>query len=181
MAVRDPYAAARPYAEAVFTVAKEGKKLAKWREMLALLAAVACDEDLLRLDRDPSVDRAWIEGLILEAGREVFDEGGRNFVRLLLENGRLELAPVIYELYEKLRREHEQEIEAEVISARPLTKREQQQITAALKKRLDRKVRVVFREDPDLIGGVVIRYGDKVIDGSVRGQLSELKRQLLRA
>ncbi len=181
MATRDAYAIARPYAEAAFAVAKESKRLKAWREQLAFVDHLVHQEWFLRLYRSPEVDREFLEGLIFETGREILDEGGRNFVRLLLENGRLEVVPQIYELYEKLRRQYEQQVEVEVTSARPLTKREQQQIASALKKRLGRKVQPIFQEDPELIGGLVIRYGDRVIDGSVRGRLEELKRQLLRS
>lgn len=180
MAARDPFAIARPYAEAVFAVARESGRLEAWRDILAFLADIARDERFQKLYRSPKFDRNFLEGLIFEAGQEILDEGGRNFVRLLLENDRLELAPEIFQLYEALRREHEGEVEAEVVSARPLTKREQQQLLSRLRKRLGRKVRAHFREDPSLIGGVVVRYGDKVIDGSVRGQLDALRRQLLR-
>jgi len=99
-------------------------------------------------------------------------------VRLLSENNRLALLPDIASIYETLRAEAEGEIEAEVVSAFELEDDQRDRIAAALSKRLNRKVRIVSSVDKDLIGGAIIRAGDLVIDGSLKGRLGKMTQSL---
>ena len=118
-------------------------------------------------------DRA---GLIETVAGDEMDDDGRNFIRLLSENNRLVLLPDIHNLYEELRSEAEGEIEATVTSAFELTDDQREKISGALAKRLDRKVRIVSVIDKELIGGAVIRAGDLVIDGSLKGRVENMQR-----
>jgi len=104
------------------------------------------------------------------------DDHSRNFIRLLSENNRIALLPDIHAIYEQLRAEAEGEIEATVTSAFALTDAQRDNIIAALSKRLDRKVRIVNEIDTDLIGGAIIRAGDLVIDGSLKGRVENMER-----
>ena len=104
------------------------------------------------------------------------NDKGRNFIRLLSENNRLSLIPDIHGIYESLRSDAEGEIEATVTSAFELTDAQSDKIIAALSKRLNRKVRIVNEVDSDLIGGAIIRAGDLVIDGSLKGRVENLER-----
>ncbi len=109
------------------------------------------------------------------AGDEM-DDDSRNFIRLLAENNLLGLIPDMQGIYEELRAEAEGEIEATVTSAFELTESQSQRIIDALSKRLDRKVRLVTTIDKDLIGGAIIRAGDLVIDGSLKGRVENMER-----
>ena len=105
---------------------------------------------------------------------------GQNFIKLLVENRRLNVLSEIAALYEAQRAEAENTAVAQVVSAYPLTDEQLRKITGVLQKRLGRTVSLVNTVDKDLLGGVVIRAGDSVIDGSARGQLERLANALAR-
>ncbi|MBI3575690.1 MAG: F0F1 ATP synthase subunit delta [Gammaproteobacteria bacterium] len=170
--------AARPYAEAVFALAREQNALKAWSEMLALTAAVARDPRIERLARDPRVAHARFLGLFLDICGGHLDPKGANFVRLLVENRRLNLLPEIAALYEGLRAEAETRVEATVTSAFSLDAAQLKTLGQGLKRRFGREVRLTAAVDRSLVGGVVIRAGDLVIDGSVRGRLAALASEL---
>lgn len=169
---------ARPYAEAVFRIARERKALAAWSDMLALAAAVVRDPQMSRLIDNPRVPRERFVEFFLDVCGKKVDQDGANLVRLLTENRRIQLLPEIAALYDQLRAEAEARVEAEVISATAVGAEQLKAIAAALKKRLGRDVNLATRLDPSLVGGIVIRAGDLVIDGSVRGKLKALTTHL---
>jgi len=169
---------ARPYAEAVFELAKGQNRLKNWSDMLGFIAAVAADERMMRIAGDPRVDRAGFLDLFLGVCEQRVDEQGANFVRLLVDNRRLALLPEIVAQYEALKAEAEARVEATVISAFPLEAAQLGSLGAALKRRLGREVNLTAQVDQALLGGVVIRAGDLVIDGSVRGRLADLASHL---
>jgi len=162
---------ARPYAQAVFQLAKEQEQLAPWSEMLRLAAMVIADKNVKSLIGNPRVDKTQLMELILGVCGENLDGNARNFLGVLVENGRLALLPNIAELYEAYRAEEEKVVQAEMISAFPVSTEQQQKISAALKTRLGREVSLSCKTDQSMIGGAVIRAGDMVIDGSVTGHL----------
>lgn len=165
---------ARPYAEAAFALAKERNELKKWSETLAFIAVVAADERVRQLAGNPRVDRAGFLDLVLGICNKQVDDQGANFVRLLVENRRLDLVPDIQRQYESLKTEAEARVEATVISALPLEAAQLKTIGEALKRKLGREVNLTAQTDKALMGGVVIHAGDLVIDGSVRGRLADL-------
>jgi F-type H+-transporting ATPase subunit delta len=182
---------ARPYAEAAFALAKERNELKKWSETLAFIAVVAADERVRQLAGNPRVDRASFLDLVLGICSDVqgstsvagdrksgatkqVDDQGANFVRLLVENRRLDLVSDIQCQYESLKADAEARVEATVISALPLEAAQLKTISEALKRKLGREVNLTAQTDKALMGGVVIHAGDLVIDGSVRGRLAEL-------
>ena len=169
---------ARPYAEAAFALARDARRLKPWSEMLALIATIAGDVRLQRLLDDPSLPRERLAALIIDIGGKHLDVAAQNFVRLLAENRRLALLPEIVALYEMRRAEAEAIVEADVTSAYALSEAEQRKIGEALKRRLGREVRVTAYVDASLLGGIVIRAGDLVIDGSVRGRIAALATHL---
>jgi F-type H+-transporting ATPase subunit delta len=171
---------ARPYAEAVFRLASERKTLKVWSEMLQLAAAVAADPQVAALTDNPRVARERFVDFFLDICAKKLDQDAANFIRLLSENHRLALLPEIAALYELLRAQAEGRVEAEVISASAVSATQLDEIAAALKKRLGRDIDLSTRIDPALIGGVVIRAGDLVIDGSVQGKLRALATHLNR-
>ena len=169
---------ARPYAEAVFRLAQERKTLKAWSEMLQLAAAVSADPQVAALIDNPRVPRERFVAFFLDVCGKKLDQDAANFIRLLSENHRLVLLPEITELYEQLRAQAEGRVEAEVISAAAVSEAQLKDIAAALKKRLGRDIDLSTRLDPALIGGIVIRAGDLVIDGSVQGKLHALATHL---
>jgi F-type H+-transporting ATPase subunit delta len=162
---------ARPYAEAAFRLSLEQNALQHWSDMLGLIEAVVRDEQIATRIGDPNVDEQALESLILGTLGDRLDGAGRNFVQVLLQNGRLELVPQIRALYDELKREHEGVLEAKIISALPVGDDQVRPLLAALEKKYGRKVSAQVEVDPELIGGARIVVGDKVIDATVRGRL----------
>ena len=99
---------------------------------------------------------------------------------MLRENGKLQLLPEISALYNELRANAEGTIDASVVSAFPLEKAQVNKLAKMLKKELNRDVNIEATVDPSIIGGVIIRAGDRVIDGSVAGSLQNLTSYLTR-
>jgi F-type H+-transporting ATPase subunit delta len=165
---------ARPYAQAVFETARAHQTFARWSEMLALLTLIAEDERLKPLIGNPRVTREVLVEVILGVAGEALDDSARSLVRLLAENRRLDLLPEIRAHYEEYRAEAERVVEAEVISAFPVTDEQRGMIAAALKRRLGREIKLECRTDASVIGGARIRAGDLVIDGSVAGYVDRL-------
>jgi F-type H+-transporting ATPase subunit delta len=174
----EPSTVARPYAEAAFRLADEAGALAKWSEMLGALAMVATDARVRGAAADPNLGHEQVAGLFIAilAGR--LNAEAENFVRVLAHNGRLELLPQMREQFEALKNEREGVLEAEVHSAFELSPAQVADLAQRLEKKTGRKVRTKVHLDKDLIAGVRIVLGDKVIDGSARGQLGALETAL---
>jgi F-type H+-transporting ATPase subunit delta len=174
----EPSTVARPYAEAAFNLAVETGTLAKWSEMLAALALVAADQRVRTAASDPNLTEAQAAGLFISilSGRLTGD--AENFLRVLAENGRLGLLPEICAQFEALKNEHEGVLEAEVHAAFELSDVQLADLAQRLEKKTGRKVRTKVQIDKDLIAGVRIVLGDKVIDGSARAQLGALETAL---
>ncbi len=169
---------ARPYAEAVFNLAKERDALQAWSDMLRFLTSVSTDARVALIIDDPRSTKDYVTGLLLDICSEHLNEDGKNFVRLLVENDRVSLLPDIVAQYEQLKAEAEGIVEVEAVSAFELDQAQMENIERVMKMRLGRDVRLTTKVDKSLIGGVVIRAGDLVIDGSVTGRLRELASQL---
>ena len=127
---------ARPYAQAVFALARETKALDEWSKMLQLTAAVAMDEHMAALIDNPRIPRERLTGLFLDVLGQNLHKDGANLIRLLIANRRLALLPEIAQLFEQLKAEAEKVIEAEIISAYPVSPEQIKKISAALAKRL---------------------------------------------
>ncbi|GMR16490.1 MAG: F0F1 ATP synthase subunit delta [Gammaproteobacteria bacterium] len=170
---------ARPYAQAAFDIAQEKGDLKGWSEMLQLIAAVSSDAVMSDMISNPSIEREKITEIIVDVCGDSLNDTAKNFVQVLAENGRLNVAVEIAQGYEAHRAEAEKTVEAEVTSAFPLTDTQIKSVTDALKKRLGREVNLVTKIDESIVGGAIIRAGDLVIDGSVNGQLEKLANTLM--
>lgn len=171
---------ARPYARAAFDLAREQGQLAAWSEQLGVLAAIVRDVQVQAILASPRLSPAQQQELMLDICGEQLDEGGRNFVALLAENRRLIALPDVAQQYEELRAAEEGTLQARLISAKPVDDALCDTLAEALGRRLRRKVTLQPEVDESLLGGAVIRAGDLVIDGSVRGRLNRLATELNR-
>lgn len=169
---------ARPYAKAAFEYALGEGKLADWSEMLRLVAEAASNKEVAQFLLNPSLNSNDKAALLLEICQAKIDDQSSNFIKLLSDKSRLPLIPVIAGMYEAFKAEQEKSVEAVVTSAFKLEAEQQQLLVDALRKRLDREVTLKVEIDKQLIGGVVIRTGDLVIDGSIRGKLAKLAESL---
>lgn len=169
---------ARPYAEAVFALADSAGKLAEWSAMLENLAAVAADIRMRAAMSDPNLSPAKVAGLFIAILAGQLSGEAENFVRVMAENRRLEVLPEIRTQYEALKNERESVLEADIHTAFELTDSQLAGLVAGLEHKTGRKVKPRVEIDKELIGGLKIVIGDKVIDASARGQLAELESAL---
>ena len=165
---------ARPYAQAAFLFANAQRTLKDWSEMLSLLAAITADAAMSEVIDSPHLTESQLADLVIEVAGDHINEKCANFVRVLAANGRLKLLPEIAALYEIQRRDAEGTVQAQMVTAYPASESQQAEIIASLRKRLGREVELSCSTDPELLGGAIIRAGDLVIDGSVRGKLQRL-------
>lgn len=174
----EPSTIARPYAEAAFRLADGAGKLAEWSAALANLAAVAADARVRAAASDPNLATAQVAGLFISILAGKLSGEAENFVRVLAENGRLDVLDEIRSQYEALKNEREGVIEAELVTAFEMDKAQLDDMVARLEKHTGRKVKARVTLDKELIGGVKVVLGDKVIDGSARAQLGALEAAL---
>ncbi len=175
---------ARPYAQAVFQAAREHNALGPWHNALKICAAVVQDKTVAVLLGNPSLtDAAKAEQLLAVCGDSFGHDGVEqsvgNFIHILAEHKRLPLLPLILEQFEQLKTAEQKQVEAEVISAFPLTEAQQQALIDKLQKKLATQVSLTLRVDESLLGGVMIRVGDLVIDSSVQARLKKLAEAML--
>jgi F-type H+-transporting ATPase subunit delta len=175
----EPITIARPYAEAVFKLAAQQNGLALWSDSLANIEGVVADSRVQTLISDPKVSAQQLEGLVLGVVGDKISGDARNFVQVLVNNGRLAMMPQIRAHFETLKREKEGVLEAKIISALPIDEAQVKQLVAQLESKYQRKVTVQVETDASLIGGVKIVVGDKVIDATVRGKLDVMAAALL--
>ncbi|HCT98853.1 MAG TPA: F0F1 ATP synthase subunit delta [Methylococcaceae bacterium] len=169
---------ARPYAVAVFKRAKETNSSKQWSKKLSFLAMVLGDNKLAGMIDDPKVGKSNLLALLLDICADQLDQEGINFLTLLIENNKLSLIPAIAALFETYKAEDEGFIDIDVTTAYAFSKEAKQDFNAALEKSFGKKVNMKVAVDSSLIGGVLVRAGDQVIDGSVRGQLQQLAQRL---
>lgn len=169
---------ARPYAQAAFAQAQKQGDLKGWSSVLEAIKAVMSNAEAQALVSNPNVPVAKVESLLLSMMGEGLSQQQQNFVRILAEGHRLTVASEISAMYELLRAEAEKSLDVSVSSAFDLSDAQQQKIIAALKVRMGREIRLSCKLDKNLVGGIVIRAGDKVIDGSARTRLSDLTNAL---
>ena len=165
---------ARPYARAVFEIARESDALAGWSEFLGRGGLAAADERIQALIGNPAVSREALAELFSELCGSSAGKHGVNFLKLLADNGRMAWLPEIAAEYELLRAEAENIVDVQLTSAVELDADQRDSFAASLRKRLGRDVRLHCDTDASLLGGAIIRAGDLVIDGSLFGRLERL-------
>lgn len=167
---------ARPYAKAVFQVAAKAGNLSSWASTLSVAGAAAEDDTVLRMIADPNVDNATLMPVF--QGKEDTPNGYDNFLKLLVENGRLPVLPEIARLFEELRADAERTLKVIVRSATELSDEYKARLASTLAQKYGREVDLNAVVDENMIGGAVIQAGDLVIDGSLRRRLNLLSEAL---
>jgi F-type H+-transporting ATPase subunit delta len=174
----DKITVARPYARAAFEEAKAHEALSPWSDSLQRAAAVVNDPRVHNLLGNPAVTHTELAKFVIDLAGPGLDEQGRNFIQTLAENRRLAYLPEISTLFDELKDEAEGVVDVTVTSAAPLEDSQRDTLSAALQRRLKRRVRLHCETDPSLLGGAVLRAGDLVIDGSVRSRLDRIAYEL---
>jgi F-type H+-transporting ATPase subunit delta len=169
---------ARPYAKAAFEYARGANVFAGWSRALETAGEIVADPRVAPLTKNPSLTAGDLANLVIDVAAAKLDAGMQNFVRVLAENHRLLLLPEISAHYEQLRSAVENTVDVEVTSAVPLNDAQAQKLEQALSTRLKRQVRMRTAVDSTLLGGAVVRAGDLVIDGSLKGRLERLATEL---
>ena len=165
---------ARPYAVAIFNLAKEEKTLSEWSDMLSLMSEIIKNEDINSFINDSKVLDTDREKLILNICGDKINASGQNLIKLLVEYKRLSILSEITLLFEELKAKDEGVIEAEIIMADQPDKKMVENLLISLEKRFNKKIEGKVVIDRSIVGGTKIIVGDTVIDASVRGQLDNL-------
>jgi F-type H+-transporting ATPase subunit delta len=169
---------ARPYAKAAFEYAVEAKDLQGWSDSLALAASVSQEPAVEKLLTSPSITAAKQAEAVQDICGDKLASACQNFISILSENRRLQLLPQISQQFEIMKANLEKAVDVDVVAAAKLDAAQQKTLSEALSAKLERKVNLQVSLDKSLIGGAVIRAGDTVIDGSIRGRLTKLAESL---
>lgn len=169
---------ARPYAKAAFDYSSEHGVLGEWSKQLSLAAAVTRVDKVADVVGSTVISAEQQAATLIALLGEEIGEPCRNLIRVLAEHRRLPLLPQISILFDQLKANQEKSVDVEVTSAYPLDKDLGDRLAQALRTKLRRDVTIHTEIDKSLLGGVVVRAGDVVIDGSVRGRLAKLAKAM---
>ncbi|MCW7539547.1 F0F1 ATP synthase subunit delta [Aquabacterium sp. A7-Y] len=169
---------ARPYAEALFEVARKGD-LNQWAAEVDTLAAVVANPQLRELADNPRVPRSQVFDVVTSVAGGSLSEGARNLIATLIDNRRLSAMPEIATQFRALKHASEGATDATVYSAFPVTDAQLADLVGTLEKRFGRKLLPTVEVQPELIGGVRVVVGDEVLDTSVKARLERMKAALI--
>ena len=164
---------ARPYAEALFRVAKSGN-LAAWSDLVSEMAHVAAHPDVQALSRNPNLSDKLVADTFMAALKSPLTDEAKNFINMLVENGRVTLLPEIGAQFHVLKNAQEGAADAEIVSAFAISDAQLNELVATLEKKFGRKLTPSVTVDPALTGGVRVVVGDEVLDTSVRAKLQQM-------
>ncbi len=165
---------ARPYAKAAFQVACDANGVQSWADQLSTLGAICAESRVASMVGSSTIAANEQVATLVKLGGGELDKPVENFLHILSENKRLPLLPAIAELFAELKANHEKSVEVNISSAFELDEGVEAKLSQALKDKLQRDIKVNTEVDSDLLGGVLIRAGDIVIDGSIKGRLAKL-------
>ena len=169
---------ARPYAQAVFRLARENKALAAWSNRLQRLVAIAQDPQMTNVVGNPKFSAGQVADLFVSLSGEPDSQELASFIGVLAENERLDVLMQIQEIYEQLKGEDEGVKDALVTSAFPLDDVQLKNVMSQLETHFGSKLRPHIKVDETLIGGVKVAVGDQMLDASVRGKLEAMSTAL---
>lgn len=171
-------ASARRYAQAVFQIAVEGDELERWLDDLTQLADSITNEEFRQTLSAPRISMAQKENLIRESLGTSIGPLALNLICLLASRGQAHILPGIADRFQEMLDAHQGVERAEVVSAVSLSEAQRDQVTQMLNDLSGKDVRVTTRVDSEILGGLVIRVGDRVMDGSARTRLQNMRREL---
>jgi F-type H+-transporting ATPase subunit delta len=173
---------AQPYAKAAFDFALANKSLDQWAYMLMAAADVAHQpvilQEIKEIDFKGAKNAEAFTLMFLDICEGLLDEHGQNFVRVMAENSRLSVLPDVLNLFMEMKADFERTIEATVLSVEPLTEEQKVNLVKALEKRLSRSVELDCQIDESLVGGMLIKAGELVIDGTLKSSINRLASSL---
>jgi F-type H+-transporting ATPase subunit delta len=175
----DKYTIAYPYAKAIFETAIKDNAIQQWSQVLTNLKVIVQEKTFANFVTSPAISHKQRENLLADIGEQFLGNAGKNFMRILAENHRLDVFSELATIYEQLRAEYENIVSVEAVSAYALTETQQTKLETALQKRLQKKIALHYKVDESLLGGVTIYIGDSIIDGSLRNKLNRLRNLLL--
>ena len=165
---------ARPYAKAVFSLAKTENRLQAWADELALLALLVENQVLEKFIQNQTVRAVEKAAFIIELAADVFCDNAKHLIHILAENNRLLVVPEISRLYLRYKYEAERKEKVQVITAKPLDNQTIDVLQQRLSLLLSKEVEMSITTDENLVGGLIVQMGDRVIDGSIRGRLAAM-------
>jgi F-type H+-transporting ATPase subunit delta len=172
-------ASARRYAQAAFELALEKDELETWSDDLGYLAQAMETQEFSELLDAPQVTVAKKIALIDETVGGSINPLTRNLLALLASRNSAGLLPVIADAYQEKMDTHRGIERAELVSAVALSAEQQSKVEAMLKEMVGKDISLTVRVDPTILGGIVAKVGDRVIDGSTRSKLEGLRRELV--
>ena len=165
------------YARAVFELALESNELDRWQQDLQTLATLVADDGFRNVMENPKVKAEDKDHLVQEAlgtGNPL----ALNLARLLVSRGIISIAGQIAEEYQRLLDEHHGVMKADVITAVPLEDADKVKLAGDIGEMVGKKIDLAAAVEPEILGGIIARVGGKLLDGSTRSRLAQLKRQL---
>ncbi len=171
---------ARPYALAAFDIARESNRFDHWSRALEQLGQVIGTPELSDYISSPVQTTVAKATTVIDLLGDELTESTKRFVRVLAENQRLDLIPEIRATFEELLAEERKTLAVEVTTAVELTPEEIKAFDDALTQKYQREINLTIKVDSEIVGGALIRAGDTVLDGTVRGKLEKLQTSLMR-
>ncbi len=169
-------AAAKRYARAVFDLAREEGEVEEWVRRLARIRGLFADAEVASVLSNPTIPTGHRERLVATAPH-LFDDKATNLARLLIESGRVGEAADVEEEFQRLADVDAGRVRATVTTAIELSAQDRERVARELSKRLNKEVRVTAEVDPRILGGLKLRYGDRIVDASVATRLQQLRRR----
>jgi len=174
---------ARPYAEALFAAASaeapDGGAPDRWLDIVSEMAAVAGNAEVRRLVGDPNLAAQQVYDLLRGLIRSPLPQAAENFLRLVVDNGRVAALPEVARQFRAMKNAAEGRADCLIESALPLTEQQVSELLWGLSRKMGLKLVPEVKVDPELIGGVRIRVGDRVLDDTIRARLAQMHAALI--
>jgi F-type H+-transporting ATPase subunit delta len=171
--------AARRYAEAAFQIAMRDGTVEVWRSELDMAGAVVEDPTVARVLANPAVALESRDAMVDSAIGPIVSGPVLNLVKLMLRRGRIDQLPRVSTEFRRLDNARQGIVPATATTAAPLSQDEVRALVGRLEQMTGGRIELALQVDPSLLGGLVVRVGDRLIDGSVRGRLERLRNQLV--
>jgi len=174
----DAMSIAKPYAKAIYDIAKAGQSIEQWQQILAALAQLIQSDLIQSVLYLPSIDQKTLVAIIKKALPSMVDAQADRFLALLARHKRMAYLPQIFEQYERIKRRHENATAVVVYTPVALSDTLKQYVQQRLDDKLQSNAMLEYVVDPSLIGGVLLQIHDKIIDRSMRNAFCQMRQQL---